>query len=353
MTDFKKICVNGDHLGNIRLSYQDADSNGSITTDEIVEESNYYPFGLKHKGYGPGISSLGNDVAQRWKYNGVELEESLNIDLYEMDFRQYDPAVGRFTSVDPMAEERNWLTPYNFVQNNPVVRVDPSGLLDTYGVNDDGDVVWLDERTYYDENGNEVDRLYAIDDKNNIVESESEQEYATATVDESSGKSLLYDLSTDNYGADFGVTNNLEDALDVFKFASDNSKVEFGLQGFQLDNGNYSYVVGTSGSDNYAFNSYHLGLTGGYTLDNLQFDLHSHTRGAPGASGYTTNKPTGDRKRQMDHYNDLRQKGKTLSLHYYIYHTPTKGLHRYGPREKGEFMGTIKKTRDLVKKINN
>src|SRR5690606_41057454 len=180
---------------------------------------------------------------------------------YEMDFRQYDPAVGRFTSVDPMAEERNWLTPYNFVQNNPVVRVDPSGLLDTYGVNDDGDVVWLDERTYYDENGNEVDRLYAIDDKNNIVESESEQEYATATVDESSGKSLLYDLSTDNYGADFGVTNNLEDALDVFKFASDNSKVEFGLQGFQLDNGNYSYVVGTSGSDNYAFNSYHLGLT--------------------------------------------------------------------------------------------
>ncbi|MEL4309186.1 RHS repeat-associated core domain-containing protein, partial [Joostella sp. CR20] len=34
-----------DHLGNVRLSYQDADNNGSIATSEIVEESNYYPFG--------------------------------------------------------------------------------------------------------------------------------------------------------------------------------------------------------------------------------------------------------------------------------------------------------------------
>ncbi|MCX2682145.1 hypothetical protein OOZ15_19520 [Galbibacter sp. EGI 63066] len=66
-------------MGNVRLSYMDADNNGSVTTDEIVEESNYYPFGLQHMGYGPGISSLGNDVAQRWKYNGKEFDESLDI----------------------------------------------------------------------------------------------------------------------------------------------------------------------------------------------------------------------------------------------------------------------------------
>ena len=41
-----------DHLGNIRLSYADDDGNGSIDpTTEIREENNYYPFGLKHKGY--------------------------------------------------------------------------------------------------------------------------------------------------------------------------------------------------------------------------------------------------------------------------------------------------------------
>mgnify|MGYP003120694996 CR=1 FL=1 len=34
-----------DHLGNVRLSYTDVE--GDL---EIVEEKNYYPFGLEHKG---------------------------------------------------------------------------------------------------------------------------------------------------------------------------------------------------------------------------------------------------------------------------------------------------------------
>ncbi len=37
-----------DHLGNIRLSYQDKNNDGTITAaTEIVEENNYYPFGLE------------------------------------------------------------------------------------------------------------------------------------------------------------------------------------------------------------------------------------------------------------------------------------------------------------------
>ncbi|MBS9462079.1 hypothetical protein KIM67_06625 [Flagellimonas sp. 389] len=260
--------------------------------------------------------------------------------------------VSRWMTPDPLTEEREWVNPYNFVQNNPIIRTDPTGLLDTYGVNNDGDVVWLDDKTYLDENGNEVDRLYAIDDQNNIVDSNSGQEFATAMVDDNSGSSFLSELASDNNGADFGVTSNLGDALDVFKFASDNSNVEFGVQGFQLDNGDYSYVVGTYRSDRYAFNAYHLGLSGGYTIENLQFDLHSHTTN-PSASGYDTPKPGGDRERQFGHYNILRQSNRNLSLHYYIYHTPTQGLYRYGPRRGDEYIGTIKKPSDFVDKTND
>ncbi len=36
-----------DHLGNIRLSYSAADGGGIA----VLEENNYYPFGLKHQGY--------------------------------------------------------------------------------------------------------------------------------------------------------------------------------------------------------------------------------------------------------------------------------------------------------------
>ena len=33
-------------------------------------------------------------------------------------------------SVDPMYSERSWLTQYNYVQNNPVYLIDPTGMID-------------------------------------------------------------------------------------------------------------------------------------------------------------------------------------------------------------------------------
>lgn len=48
----------------------------------------------------------------------------------EVISRMYDPALGKFWQVDPKADKRFWVTPYNFVQNNPVNRVDPNGLTD-------------------------------------------------------------------------------------------------------------------------------------------------------------------------------------------------------------------------------
>ena len=33
--------------------------------------------------------------------------------------------------MDPMAHKRPGLTPYNYVQNNPIMRIDPTGMLDT------------------------------------------------------------------------------------------------------------------------------------------------------------------------------------------------------------------------------
>lgn len=36
----------------------------------------------------------------------------------------------RWVSTDPMANKREWLSPYNFVQNNPILRTDPTGALD-------------------------------------------------------------------------------------------------------------------------------------------------------------------------------------------------------------------------------
>ena len=47
------------------------------------------------------------------------------------------PAISRFLQIDPMAEERDWLTPYNYVQNNPIIRIDKDGMLDDIVINGD------------------------------------------------------------------------------------------------------------------------------------------------------------------------------------------------------------------------
>jgi hypothetical protein len=45
-----------------------------------------------------------------------------------MDYRQYDNTIGRFNSIDVLAEFFNNTTPYNFTLNNPVIFNDPTGL---------------------------------------------------------------------------------------------------------------------------------------------------------------------------------------------------------------------------------
>ncbi|MBG6133765.1 RHS repeat-associated protein, partial [Aquimarina sp. EL_43] len=110
---YKYVYQYKDHLGNIRLSYKDADKDGTITTSEIVQEKNYYPFGLQHEGYNFDVNGAKND---HHTYNGKEHSKDLGLNIIEMDWRHYNPTIGRFPSIDPLADHpfQLDLTPYNF-----------------------------------------------------------------------------------------------------------------------------------------------------------------------------------------------------------------------------------------------
>ncbi|MFW0739157.1 DUF6443 domain-containing protein, partial [Flavobacterium sp. T12S277] len=82
-----------DHLGNVRLSYD--------KTLAIKEENNYYPFGLKHNGYNP--VKIG--VENKYKYQGQERQDELGLNWDSFKWRNYDMAIGRFMSIDPLAEK--------------------------------------------------------------------------------------------------------------------------------------------------------------------------------------------------------------------------------------------------------
>ncbi|AFU69793.1 RHS repeat-associated core domain protein [Psychroflexus torquis ATCC 700755] len=105
------------------MSYKDG-ANGV----EIVEENNYYPFGLKHKGYNNVVSSNGNSAAQKFGFRGKELNEELGLEWHDFDARNYDVSLGRWMNLDPLAELMRRHSPYNYAFDNPIYFTDPDGM---------------------------------------------------------------------------------------------------------------------------------------------------------------------------------------------------------------------------------
>ena len=109
-----------DHLGSVRTT---VDRNGNV-----VGYDDYYPFGLTM----PWRSSNSSNPNDDYKFTGYEKDDEARLTVYHANARMYDPVLGRFLQIDPLHMERPGLSTYNYVQNNPLNRVDPMGLLDVY-----------------------------------------------------------------------------------------------------------------------------------------------------------------------------------------------------------------------------
>ncbi|MDQ0066042.1 RHS repeat-associated protein [Chryseobacterium lathyri] len=95
----------------------------------IIEENNYYPFGLKHEGY----NVLTGNPAYNYGYNGKELQKETG--WSDFGARMYMSDIGRWGVVDALAEQMRRHSPYNYAFNNPIRFTDPDGNSprDTYG----------------------------------------------------------------------------------------------------------------------------------------------------------------------------------------------------------------------------
>ena len=101
-----------DHQGNIRMI---ANNNGTVSQVNHLTS------------YGATIGNSYNQEFNKYKYNGKELNRMHGLDLYDYGARQYDPAIGSFTSMDPLAEKHYHINPYAYCAGNPVRYVDKDG----------------------------------------------------------------------------------------------------------------------------------------------------------------------------------------------------------------------------------
>jgi len=130
-----------DHLGNTRVVFG---SDGAV-----LQTTDYYAFGMSH-------TPKAKENENRYLYNGKEQQDALiggvKFDWYDYGARFYDPALGRFTTLDPFTEWHFNYNPYHYCFNNPINFIDPFGL-DTIPTNQvdwpnfstEEDVVALDE----------------------------------------------------------------------------------------------------------------------------------------------------------------------------------------------------------------
>jgi RHS repeat-associated protein len=111
-----------DHLGSTRVI---ANSNG-----EIIEQKDFYPFGKEHEN--PDLITSTN----RYTFSGKEKQIVGGVNFLDFSNRMYDDFTCRWTTQDPLQEERPWINSYAYCSNNPVGRTDPNGLLDDWYLNE-------------------------------------------------------------------------------------------------------------------------------------------------------------------------------------------------------------------------
>jgi len=112
------------HLSNVLVTFRD---NVYMNVDsvwiEVASASDYYPYGLIMSGRSY------NDITRGYRYGFNGMEESSEIGFYTTEFRQYNPRIARWLTIDPLSGSMPWMSPYANNNDNPIYYIDPTGLV--------------------------------------------------------------------------------------------------------------------------------------------------------------------------------------------------------------------------------
>ncbi|MCF8355203.1 MAG: RHS repeat-associated core domain-containing protein [Melioribacteraceae bacterium] len=139
-----------DHLGSIRHTY---DTSGVAA----VAAQDYLPFG--------GILREYNNASPNERYKFTEKERDRETSYDYFGARYYDSDIGRWLSVDPLADLQPGINPYHYSFNNPLKYTDPTGMMPLFETIDELHDYLFPE--FADDPSNNTEDGSASDDKNN------------------------------------------------------------------------------------------------------------------------------------------------------------------------------------------
>ena len=302
--------------GSMRYYYlKDNQGNNCVVLNQngVVQQINhYYP-------YGSLMGEVMNTSSQPYRYGGKELVTLENLNLSDLGARWLDSPNGTFTTMDPLCEDFQHLSPYLYCAGNPIKYIDPSGM-DIWEVNETGKIV---NRVI----NKEEDKIIMVNDDGSAkIDEEGNEvsisfEYKTII----SQKSSKYLVGNEVVDVDIFRVRGDQNGEILFKFLSDNvTTTDVGIE--------YSlFQTGHSGSRglNFVSTSHMPGADASYSLlwNNqigdgyfLRKAFHSHPIGTS---------PSGpDQNNAKKITSDMIKRYNTTPL-FFIYHVPTKKIIQY------------------------
>lgn len=262
---------------------------------------------------------------QPYRFIGNELYADNGLGLYDFKARLYDPATGRFLSVDPLAEKYAPFGTYGYCGGNPMNFVDPNGE-ETY--------VYDNQNGKYSVAGGKLNgnrNIYVVDSNNEFVRNErgrsisigksmtpvsfynfKTKSWGNETIDlkNTKGQDFINELTTSMIPLGDYMERAKEYQVYDFKHTdgSEDERREDVLRGMPITQGGATYIASARDIGNYVA-GYYAGANGfGWMASRIAFDLYQG-----GIEGIQTQmaqflgwKTGSDRIAIVKHYNLLK-----------------------------------------------
>ena len=244
-----------DHLG----------SSSYITNldGEVAQHIEYVPFGEVF------IEERNNTWNTPYLFNAKEFDEETG--MYYYGARYYEPRLSLWMSVDPIANLKNWISPYAYTKDNPLRYIDPDGQ-DEWEINKQGKIVKHIKTDKHD-------AFYIVNYRGKRIRGKSIS-FTYGTVEKATGqkndRGLLYDV--------YQVRGDKQGTL-LFEYYSKNTSVEWSQMqtGFKGKRGlNYITTSHQHSTETGMADLFDKQLKNGYTL---RSNVHSHPENTPYPSG--------------------------------------------------------------------